>query len=202
LTSRRRISEQTAQEVAELYRVEASGLFGQAMVLSQGDHASAEDLVQRVFEAAALGWRAVRPLTTEERRRWLYVVLKRRAIDTWRSERRILLDSDLLDNFSKNDVTDEVGEVVTEALSIDQLWKELRSLPPVRYRVAYLSWRCGWTAKEVAEALGMSPSTVRVHKHKAILHLRRTALIPERRFEREANCNVEQQSDSAGEVQS
>jgi DNA-binding NarL/FixJ family response regulator len=45
-------------------------------------------------------------------------------------------------------------------------------MSPAQYRVAYLAWHCGWTDREIANALGIKESTVRVHRHNAIHQLR------------------------------
>lgn len=168
------IPEDEAKEVAKLYRAEASGLFNQALVLAQGDRRAAEDLVQEAFVAAVKEWCIVGPRGDEDRRRWLFRVLRNKTIDRWRADRRTLLDPELLDAALSTQMTDD-DETATQALSsvvIDQVWKEMKIMPPARYRVAYLAWRCGWTDREIADAFGIAETTVRVHRRNAAHQLR------------------------------
>lgn len=45
-------------------------------------------------------------------------------------------------------------------------------MPPARYRVAYLAWRCEYTDREIADTFGIAQSTVRVHRRNADYQLR------------------------------
>lgn len=174
-----RIPEDGAKEVAKLYRAEASGLFYRAFVLTQGDRRAAEDLVQEVFEASVKSWSSVGPLRDEDRRRWLFVVLRRRAIDRWRADGRTLLDPGLLNAALATQMTDD-DETAIQALSsvaMDQVWKEMKIMPSARYGVAYLAWRCGWTDRAIADTFGIAQSTVRVHRRDAA-HQLRSLIVP------------------------
>jgi RNA polymerase sigma factor (sigma-70 family) len=174
-----RIPPDRAREVAKLYRAEASGLFNRALVLTQADQRAAEDLVQVVFEASIQSWSSVGPLSDEDRRRWLFVVLQRRAIDRWRADRRTLLEPAFLNAALATRITDD-DETAIHALSsvtMDQVWKEMKIMPPARYRVAYLAWRCGWTDREIADTFRIAQSTVRAHRRSAAYQLR-SLIIP------------------------
>jgi RNA polymerase sigma-70 factor (ECF subfamily) len=174
-----RIREDWANEVAKLYRAEASGLFNRAIVLTQGDRQAAEDLVQEAFEAAVKKWRSIGVREDEDRRRWLFVVLQNKTIDRWRADHRTQLDPELLDATLSMQTTDD-DETAVQALNsvvIDQIWKEMKIMPPARYRVAYLAWRCGWTDRRIAKAFGIAKSTVRVHRRNAA-HQLRSLIVP------------------------
>jgi DNA-directed RNA polymerase specialized sigma24 family protein len=55
-----RICPRDASELAACFAAHADGLFGYACVLTRGDRAQAEDLVQAAFEAAAREWAILR----------------------------------------------------------------------------------------------------------------------------------------------
>jgi RNA polymerase sigma-70 factor (ECF subfamily) len=161
--------------VERLYLAESSKLFRYAQLLTQGDRSKAEDLVQKVFEAAATGWADV-PRDDEGRRRWLFRVLRNKAIDLWREESRIVLKSEPIDGDREASSADDPCALVIGSISDEQLWKELKVMPPMQYQVAYLSWGCGWSTAEIAETLGIVAATVRVHKHNAVMQLRSMTL--------------------------
>ena len=72
-----RICSRDASELAACFASDADGLFGYACVLTRGDRALAEDLVQAAFEAAARAWGIVRRLAEERRRAWLRTTVGR-----------------------------------------------------------------------------------------------------------------------------
>jgi DNA-directed RNA polymerase specialized sigma24 family protein len=81
-TGRRTISDEAADAVELLFMTEAAGLFRYAWTLPGASHSDAEDLVQVTFYAAAAQWeRLLSQLDDESRRRWLYRVLRNKAID-------------------------------------------------------------------------------------------------------------------------
>ena len=139
----------------------------------------AEDLVQEVFLAAAINWDTVNGLGDENRRRWLFGVLLHKAVDRWRTEQRTLLDPLILDRELTSQTID--GDPATLALSsicVEQIWKEMKIMPPAQYRVAYLSWACDWTTRKISDALGITESTVRVHRHNAVKALHSLVVSP------------------------
>ena len=93
-----RIPAETAEAVATLFRAESSGLFGYACTLPNVNRSDAEDLVQVTFQAAALAWEhPLRALDQESRRRWLYRVLRNKAIDQCRTYGSRWSSSDQID---------------------------------------------------------------------------------------------------------
>jgi RNA polymerase sigma factor (sigma-70 family) len=81
-----RISPREAEELAACFRAYARDLFGYACVLTRGDRAMAEDLVQAAFEAAAEAWHVLGDLPEEQRRGWLWRMLANIAVDGFRRE--------------------------------------------------------------------------------------------------------------------
>ncbi|GAA3693833.1 hypothetical protein GCM10022224_069140 [Nonomuraea antimicrobica] len=83
-----RIPPEIADQVGRLYVQAASALFRYACKLPQVDRAHAEDLVHIAFQEAALCWDELAARDLEGRRRWLFAVLRNKAIDEWRRNRR------------------------------------------------------------------------------------------------------------------
>jgi len=83
---RAEISSCDAGELAECFRDNARDLFGYACVLTRGDQAQAEDLVQGGFEAAARQWCTVRCLTENQRRSWLRTTVASLAVSGFRRD--------------------------------------------------------------------------------------------------------------------
>jgi len=81
-----RISAQEAEELAACFTADAPGLFGYACVVTRGDRAQADDLVQAAFEAAGRGWPVLRCLAGEQRRAWLRTTLANTAVSGYRRE--------------------------------------------------------------------------------------------------------------------
>lgn len=178
MTGREPITDRTAREVEDLFRAEAPALFRQAQVLTRGDRDAAEDLVQDVFAAAAIeNWDTVGPLGNEDRRRWLFKVLVHKAVDRWRTEKRMLLDPFVLDSELTSQAMDgDPANLALDSITVEQIWKEMKIMPPAQYRVTYLDWACGWTTREISGALGIAESTVRVHRRNAVQALRSLVL--------------------------
>ncbi|MCP9953811.1 RNA polymerase sigma factor [Actinomadura madurae] len=162
------ISPEEQAAVCVLFRAEAEGLFAFAWAaLTQGDAETARDLVQQTFQAAILAWADLAVRDTEGQRRWLYRVLKNKAIDEWRKQRRVCP----VDEVETDDPIDhdslEVGRQVLCAAALQECWNLIAKMPSDRARVAHLCWGEGWTTREIADELGIAASTVRGHIMKA-----------------------------------
>ncbi|GAA3841988.1 hypothetical protein GCM10022403_087600 [Streptomyces coacervatus] len=125
-----------------------------------GSPHSASDVTQEAFEAAVRRWGRLRSLDRQTQRAWLFRFVKNKAFDQWRSAgRRAPLP----------DVPSALDTPRTAASNVllQRCWAALDELPPARRRVALLRWQADWTSREIAEHLGMTTSTVRVHLHRA-----------------------------------
>ena len=80
------ISPHEAAELAVCFRTHARDLFGYACMLTRGDQARAEDLVQAAFEAAGQAWPVLEYLAEDRRRDWLQRTLANIAVDGFRRE--------------------------------------------------------------------------------------------------------------------
>jgi RNA polymerase sigma-70 factor (ECF subfamily) len=65
------------------------------------------------------------------------------------------------------------GDVVDEDRRMTRLWKAVETLSPQQRAAVELSCRQGLPTKEIAQTLGLSEATVRVHLHRAMHALRR-----------------------------
>ena len=79
-----KITADQAEELARCFAAHAEGLFGYACVLTRGDRALADDLVQSAFMAAALQWPTFGDLHDPQRLRWLRTTIGNLAISTFR----------------------------------------------------------------------------------------------------------------------
>ncbi len=147
-----------AAEVEFLVIRVADDLYRRAVRDMQGDRAAAEDLVQEVFHAAVRSWGKIRKLPLDQQRAWLFVVLRHKFVDHSRACQRLEPAGHVprLDR-----VADDVDRVALSNVVLERCWKVIQKMPPVQHRVAVLRWGENWTAKEIAEVLGMTQSTVR-----------------------------------------
>lgn len=157
-----RIPAETAEAVARLFRAEGSGLFGYACTLPNVSRADAEDLVQVTFQAAAMAWeQQLRALDRGSRRRWLYRVLRNKAIDQWRIYGSRWSSSERIDRAPGP--SQETYRNALCSITLQRCWDRIRMMPEVRQRVAFLKWGEDWSSAEIAELMGISQSTVRAH---------------------------------------
>ena len=157
-----RIPAETAEAVAMLFRAEAADLFSYACTLPNVRRPDAEDLVQITFQAAAMAWeRQLRASDLESRRRWLYRVLRHKAIDQWRSYGSRWSPSEQMDRAAGPPQQTHRDAVCSIALQ--HCWEMIRMMPEARQRVAFLKWGEDWSTAEIAELMGIKQSTVRVH---------------------------------------
>jgi RNA polymerase sigma-70 factor (ECF subfamily) len=120
-----------------------------------------------VFQAATTEWeRQLCRLDQEAQRKWLYRVLKHKAIDRWRTSRREFLIAEP----AKTAASGPPQETYHRALSsivLQRCWARMRQMPEIRQRVAFLRWSEEWSSREIADLLGINQSTVRVHLMRA-----------------------------------
>ena len=135
-----------------------------SLMLTQNP-AIAEEVLQ---EALTQLWASPKtPSEETEFRRWLYRAVASRATDYHRRQalaRRI--------RFWAPAPPDPMVEIDRRA-GDEEMGRLLRTLSPRERQVAYLTYFEDQAADEVAQALGIAPSTVRVLLHRVIQKLRR-----------------------------
>lgn len=160
-----RISEQEAEELAACFAADASGLFGYACMLTRGDRALADDLVQAAFEAAGRAWPTLRCLADGQRQGWLRVTLANTAISGYRREAAF---RDRLPRIeSRYRVTPaDPAEHAFSSVVLERCWKIIQALPERQHVVAVLRWQQDMKESEIAAALGVAENTVATHLHR------------------------------------
>ncbi|MFD6892860.1 RNA polymerase sigma factor [Streptomyces sp. NPDC059957] len=160
--TQQRIPEQTQGQVAELWDREAAGLLRFALVRTQNDKSASEDLVQRVFMAAALAWDEVGGRDPEGRRGWLRRTCRNMWVDDVRRDVRWKeLEPDLT-RLYQHDCPDPADAVIARD-ELDRCWDVVRGLPPVSMQVALLYFFEQQSAMYIAQVLGIGQSQVRKH---------------------------------------
>jgi RNA polymerase sigma factor (sigma-70 family) len=127
-------------------------VYRSAMLVTQGDHALAEDVTQAAFFAAAAQWSQLRCLGEPERERWLKRVAANKAID----------------EFRRNDTAETFQPAVWEscrprdpdthrdamaAIALGRFWAAVARLPLQAHRAAVMRWRLGMSEQEIARAM-------------------------------------------------
>ena len=128
-----------------------------------GNRETAEDLTSQVFLKAAR-WLA-EDRSADSIRAWLYTTARSTIVDHWREQSRLksvpLDDPDAL-IFCGTDGPEEVRRTRARALRI------LAALPPRDREVLRLRFLHGYSAPEIARALGLTPGNVRVLQARAL----------------------------------
>ncbi|WP_433017730.1 RNA polymerase sigma factor [Kribbella sp. CA-294648] len=120
-----------------------------------GDREQAADTVQRAFIQA---WRARDTFDTERALKpWLYAIIRRAAVDTYRRERRTASEVSL----------DRIEDLSTDGPSMDRIWRSwqvreaLEQLSPEERDVLRLAYYENLSQSEIATQLGLALGTVK-----------------------------------------
>jgi RNA polymerase sigma-70 factor, ECF subfamily len=145
-----KIPKDYAEEVADCFARNAQGLFGYACILTQGDQALADDLVQSAFMAAARQWPTMRCLRDAQRVRWLQTTVSHQAISMF------------LEAGYRAPPPDTHAAAVS-GIALQRCWRAIQALPPQQHAVAVMRWLLAMTNREIAAALGIADGTVAAH---------------------------------------
>jgi len=153
-----------------IYRAHKARIVGLCRLLLR-DPDEAQDVAQEVFLRAFERLRTQEPPTVWEA--WLVRV----AINACRDRQR----SGWWKSRSKNVELDEIvaGSVPSSEAEVlagerrTRIWRQLRRLKTKQRNVFVLRYVEGWSTSEVAEALGLSPGSVKTHLFRAVRHLRK-----------------------------
>ena len=152
------------ESVRELFDVEYAGLVRLATLIT-GDAAAAEDAVQEAFARAVARWHRLR--SYDRPGAWVRRVTIRLAVRD-RGRRRRELPSELADS-----------PVADAAAPDDELIAALRALPANQRAALVLFYFERLPTAEVAEELGVRPSTARSLLHRGRAALALALSIPE-----------------------
>ncbi len=161
-----KISPLDARELQACFAAHARDLFGYACMLTRGDRALADDLVQAAFEAAGLAWDTVRSLTEEQRRGWLRRTLANIAIAGFRREAAFRDRLPRIEARYRRAPAD-TSEQAFSSIALERCWQIIASLPDRQHAVALLRWQLDMKESEIAAVLGMTENTVSTHLHRA-----------------------------------
>lgn len=151
-----------AEEVADCFAVHAPGLFGYACVLTRGDGALADDLVQSAFMEAARQWSTMRCLREAQRVRWLQTTVSYQAISMFRRRNSLRECLPRLEAAYRAPPPDTDAEAVS-GIALERCWRSIRALPPQQHAVAVMRWLLAMTNTEIAAELGIAVGTVAAH---------------------------------------
>jgi RNA polymerase sigma factor (sigma-70 family) len=151
-----------AEELAGCFAVYAPGLFGYACVLTRGDRALAEDLVQSTFMAAARQWSTVRCLRDAQRLRWLHATAGNLAVSIFRRNGAFRDRLPRLEARYRPPSPDTHAEAMS-GIAVERCWRAIQALPPRQHAVAVMRWLLAMTNSEIAAQLGIADGTVAAH---------------------------------------
>jgi RNA polymerase sigma-70 factor, ECF subfamily len=157
-----KIPEDHAGELADCFAAHARGLFGYACVLTCGDRALADDLVQSAFMAAAGQWPTVRCLRDGQRLRWLQTTVGNLAISVFRRNDAFRDRLPQLEVLYRPLSADTHADAVS-GIALDRCWRVIQALPPQQHAVAVMRWLFAMTNAEIAATLGIAAGTVAAH---------------------------------------
>jgi RNA polymerase sigma factor (sigma-70 family) len=159
------ISPREAAELAACFRAHARDLFGYACVLTRGDRALAEDLVQAAFEAAGHAWQVLGYLAEEQRYGWLRRTLANIAVDGFRRETAFRDRLPRIEALYRK-IQADPPEQAFSSIALERCWRIIQGLPDRQHAVALLRWQLDMKESEIATVLGMDEKTVSVHLHR------------------------------------
>lgn len=157
-----RIPEDHARELAGCFAECAPDLFGYLCVLTCGDRALAEDLVQGTFIAAAGQWPRVRCLCDAQRRSWLRTTARNLAISAFRRNQALRDRLPLLEARYRLSAADTDAQALL-GIALERWWQIIQGLPPQQHAVAVMRWLFGMRNSEIAARLGIACGTVAAH---------------------------------------
>jgi RNA polymerase sigma factor (sigma-70 family) len=161
-----KISPRDAEELAACFATHARDLFGYACVISRGDHALADDLVQAAFEAAGGAWWTLRCLAEDQRRGWLRKTLANIAVSGFRRDAAFRERLPRIEARYRKARADTPAEALS-SIALERCWQTIEAMPERQHAVALLRWQQDMKEAEIAVALGMAEKTVSVHLHRA-----------------------------------
>jgi RNA polymerase sigma-70 factor, ECF subfamily len=157
-----KIPRDQAGELADCFVSYARGLFGYACVLTRGDRALADDLVQSTFVAAAGQWATVRCLNEPQRLGWLRTTIGNLAISGFRRNSAFRARFPQLEARYRPPVADTHADALS-AVAVERCWQAILTLPPQQHLVAMMRWLFSMKNSEIASQLGISCGTVAAH---------------------------------------
>lgn len=126
---------------------------------------TAEDLTANTFVKA---WRFIDKFDGKQPRAWLYKIAQNTLTDHWRRKQHLPLDESI------EIIDDRPGheEQIDKQIAADTVNAAVAQLPRDMRSVVNLRFMQGYSAKQTAEALGMTEANVRVVQYRALKKLK------------------------------
>ena len=126
----------------------------------------AEDLTSDTF---LKGWKNFSTFEKRHPRGWLYAIARNTLTDHWRKHKSVPLDEDV-------EIVDETSESIEDQIDKKiaghSLSVAVMKLPEDMRSVVNLRFMQGYSARQTAEALGLSEGNVRVLQYRALKKLK------------------------------
>jgi RNA polymerase sigma-70 factor (ECF subfamily) len=149
------------------YRKTSETLFRKAYRMCRGHQADADDALQRTYLKALEHWPDVSGLADQKRSAWLATTLAREVLQIWRAPHRAR-ETGSHDDAGQLPGASAGPDGPDAVFAADLYYKACQGIARLEGRqrdVIALHCLAGYEISEVAEMLGISPSTVRVHLH-------------------------------------
>jgi RNA polymerase sigma-70 factor (ECF subfamily) len=156
-----RLTKEQRDDLLELFTRVSPDLARYAWTLRRPVGCEPDDLVQITFQEAARAWHTLGQRPPEDRRKWLYTVLRNKAVDEWRKTRRV----DPTPDDPRPGLPPDPAEVAEQSLALARCWAHIGGMSAKRQQIAFLAWQMEWRTPEIAAYLGIAQSTVRGHLH-------------------------------------
>jgi len=156
-----RLTKEQRDDLLDLFARVAPDLARYAWKLRRPVGCEPDDLVQITFQEAARAWDTLGPRSPEDREKWLYAVLRNKAVDECRKTCRV----DPTPDEPGAGLPPDPAEVAEQSLTLARCWAHIGGMSAKRQQIAFLAWQMGWRTDEIAAHLGIAQSTVRGHLH-------------------------------------
>ena len=160
----RNIPAHHAAEVARFYAVHAGWLSGYACLRASGDRELGADLVQDIFEAAALDWETVRELAPPQQRVWLRITLSQMVSSHVRRQVGFRRRQPELHHRYQAAEPDPEQQALS-AVALERAAKIIEGLPGRQKRIALMKWIDHLKEAEIAAELGCARGSVAAQVH-------------------------------------
>ena len=156
------------QRFAELYEANRHRMFGVAQGILHDEYL-AEDAVNQAFLKLIRRFNKCEDFTRDQMRNYLVIVVRNTAIDMYNDRRKITEVP--FDEGSEMDGGYEDGDFGAQ-LEYGELLELVEQLPEIYGEALYLAYHLGLTANEIAGALNLSVSAVKLRLMRARAKLR------------------------------
>ena len=157
----------TSDDFETLYESNAPLIY-RFMFWRTKDEMLSEDLTSSVFEKA---WRTRGNFNGGSAKAWLFRIARTTLIDHWRKHKEVPDDGVVIAEAESGAL--ELGESLERRMSIERLQNAVTKLPDEMRKVVELRFTKGQSVREVAHALDISESNVRVIQYRALQKLRK-----------------------------